>query len=332
MNARRLLGTSERNYYHIMSRVIEQRFIFGTEEKQFFWSLMRRLEKFMGIRILTYCIMSNHFHILLEVTSNKDLDDKEILHRIDNFYQKEQALEIRKEYENCIEYEKKSGCDILIKDWRSQYLNRMGNLSNFGKELKERFSRWYNTRVDRRGPLWIERFKSVLIEDSESALSTMSAYIDLNPVRAGIVTDPKDYSYCGYAEALNGGTSARLGICALAQVIRRDEKEPEWKNAISVYRCHLYNSVNGKRIDPDYVKKVYKSGEKLSKQDLLSCRVRYFSDGLALGSKTFIDTIFTKHCRHFWKKRSEGARQMKQTDGSFFTLKDLRNEPIRAPG
>jgi len=332
MNTRRLLGRGERNYYHIMSRVIEQRFIFGNEEKQFFLSLMRRLEKFMGVRILTYCIMSNHFHILLEVTSNKDLDDKEILLRIDEFYRKEQALEIRKEYKKCIEYEKESGYDILIKDWRARYLNRMGNLSNFGKELKERFSRWYNARVDRRGPLWIERFKSVLIEDSESALSTMSAYIDLNPVRAGIVKDPKDYLYCGYAEAIGGGTSARSGICALAQIVRQDKKEPAWKDAASLYRCHLYTAADGKGIDSDQVKEVYKSGGKLSKKDLLSCRVRYFSDGLAFGSKAFINTIFDESCTQFWKKRTEGARQMKKTDDSFFTLKDLRNEPIRAPG
>jgi hypothetical protein len=58
----------------------------------------------------------------------------------------------------------------------------------------------------------MERFKSVLVEDGE-ALRTMAAYIDLNPVRAGMVKDPKDYRWCGYGEAMGGGTAARLELC-----------------------------------------------------------------------------------------------------------------------
>ena len=85
------------------------------------------------------------------------------------------------------------------------YLRRMCNLPVFVKELKERFSRWYNKHRSRRGTLWMERFKSVLVEDGE-ALRTMAAYIDLNPLRAGMVKDPKDYRWCGYGEAMGGGT------------------------------------------------------------------------------------------------------------------------------
>ena len=72
------------------------------------------------------------------------------------------------------------------------YLRRFCNLPVFVKELKERFSRWYNKHHNRRGTLWMERFKSVLVEDGE-ALRTMAAYTDLNPLRAGMVKDPKDY-------------------------------------------------------------------------------------------------------------------------------------------
>jgi len=61
---------------------------------------------------------------------------------------------------------------------------RMGDLSRYVKEVKERFTRWYNKRHGRRGTLWMDRFKSVLVEDGE-ALRTMAQYIDLNPVRAG---------------------------------------------------------------------------------------------------------------------------------------------------
>ena len=48
-------------YYHCMSRVIEQRFIMGEREREYFVNLMRKLAEFSGLRILTYCVMSNHF-------------------------------------------------------------------------------------------------------------------------------------------------------------------------------------------------------------------------------------------------------------------------------
>jgi hypothetical protein len=60
--------------------------------------------------------------------------------------------------------------------------------------------------------LWADRFKSVLLEGGE-ALAAVAAYIELNPVRAGLCTDPKDYRYCVFAEALAKGSSlARQGI------------------------------------------------------------------------------------------------------------------------
>ena len=54
---------------------------------------------------------------------------------------------------------------------------------------------WFNKRENRKGTLWEERFTSVL-EGELATLSVMSAYIHLNPVRAGLVQDPKDYRWC----------------------------------------------------------------------------------------------------------------------------------------
>ena len=70
------------------------------------------------------------------------------------------------------------------------------------KTVKQRFSIWFSKSHQRYGTLWADRFKSVLVEGSGNPLQTMAAYIDLNPVRAGIVDDPKDYRFCGYAEAV----------------------------------------------------------------------------------------------------------------------------------
>ena len=59
-------------------------------------------------------------------------------------------------------------------------------------------------RHGRKGTLWEDRFRSVLVEGAGLALATMAAYIDLNPVRAGMVEDPKDYRWSGYGAAMAG--------------------------------------------------------------------------------------------------------------------------------
>ena len=61
-----------RSFYHCVSRVVDRRFIFqtaghGFPEAERFVLLMRRLEAFSGVRVLTYTLMSNHFHLLCEV-------------------------------------------------------------------------------------------------------------------------------------------------------------------------------------------------------------------------------------------------------------------------
>ena len=59
------------------------------------------------------------------------------------------------------------------------------DLSSFFKELKGQFAQWYNRRHERYGVLWAERFKSVLLEGGQ-AVAAVGAYIELNPVRAGL--------------------------------------------------------------------------------------------------------------------------------------------------
>ena len=91
----------------------------------------------------------------------------------------------------------------------------MGDVSIFMKELKHGFSIWYNRTHGRFGTLWAERFRSVLVEGRPLALQTVAACIDLNPVRANLCQDPKDYRFCGYAEGCDYERSFRRKLLAL---------------------------------------------------------------------------------------------------------------------
>jgi REP element-mobilizing transposase RayT len=53
--------------YHCIARVVDRRFAFSPDDKEQFRIYMRMMENFSGCRVLAYCMMCNHFHILLEV-------------------------------------------------------------------------------------------------------------------------------------------------------------------------------------------------------------------------------------------------------------------------
>jgi REP element-mobilizing transposase RayT len=294
---------------------------------------MRKLEAFTGIRVLTYCVMSNHWHMLLEVPTREELSKQEIFQRIEGFYSKQQAKEIRQEFDRAHEYAAESGNTEWEEEVLDKYRSRMCDLSVFVKELKERFSKWYNRKHRRRGTLWEERFKSVLVEDSDHAISTMAAYIDLNPVRAGIVEDPKDYRCCGYSEAIAGGKEARCGIF---KIQRTDSEKMSWKKVVAQYRTHLFckgeRTEKMKGISAEKVRQVLDEDGELSVGELLHCRVRYFSDGVALGSRRFVEEVFEQNRNIFGQRRRNGARKMHGGDwNGLFSLRNLSNA-VAAPG
>ena len=70
--------------YHCISRVVDRRMVFGDDEREKFRTFMRMQEKFSGCRVLSYCVMSNHFHVLLEVPPMPEggIPDYELLMRL----------------------------------------------------------------------------------------------------------------------------------------------------------------------------------------------------------------------------------------------------------
>ena len=66
------------------------------------------------------------------------------------------------------------------------------------QSLGRRYVQYFNYTYDRTGTLWEGRYKATLI-DSDRYLLTCMRYIELNPVRAGMVDHPRDYPWCSYA-------------------------------------------------------------------------------------------------------------------------------------
>src|SRR5580692_12226722 len=316
------------SFYHCISRVAEGRFIFGSSaehcsEAEQFLSLMRRLEAFSGVRVLTYVLMANHFHLLCKVPEPKLLSQSEVLERIEAGYGPERVRALQEQFARYAEW---PGGIEQINCLLEPYRRRMNDISIFIKELKGRFAQWFNRRHRRYGALWAERFKSVLLEGGE-ALAALSAYIDLNPVRAGLCADPKDYRYCGYAEALATDSSvARQGI----RTILDQPETISWNEVSRQYRKHLFlkGSANSKRPAFDLATAqhvVEQQNGELSLQERLRCRIRYFTDGVILGSQCFVESHFERLKQKLGYRRRQGATSLKALGSpSLWVFRDPR--------
>jgi len=285
-------------YYHCMSRIIERRMILGDKERDRLLDLMHSLADFGGLNILAYCFMSNHFHILLHVPERKELSDEELIARLRHIYPCWQVTLIVGQLQD----HRRRGDSAAAEALKAGFTYRMYDVSEFFKAFKQQFTQYYNRRQDRSGPLWEQRFKSILVERSENALITMAAYIDLNPVRAGLVQDPKDYRFSSYAAAMGGARRARKALQFLWQAALGGPRV-SWGRARDRYRQHLYIQGREKGLNPEgrairkgfspeQVQAVLDAKGQLPISELLRCRVRYFSDGLALGSEAFVERIF----------------------------------------
>jgi len=71
---------------HLINRTVNREFLFGDVEKEYFVELMRRVEAFTGCTVLTFVIMSNHYHILLAENAMPKIDDDALLARMEALY------------------------------------------------------------------------------------------------------------------------------------------------------------------------------------------------------------------------------------------------------
>jgi REP element-mobilizing transposase RayT len=366
--------------YHCISRVVGRDFLLEVDEREHFRMLMRMCEKFTGCRVLSYCLMSNHFHVLLEVPPMPEggISDQELFQRLGVFYSEAQVADVVREMEEAASVRTRGEFELppvnpqrrkplspaeeleLVRhqaerrreEIRSRYTRRMHDLSGFMKSLLERFTKWFNRKHSRSGHLWEDRFKSVIVESGVAA-RTMAAYIDLNPVRAGMVKDPADYRWSSYGEAVGGGKKgngkkAREGLVRAYfcdQGVGFDAGK--WQEVSRLYRRLMGLALGKKPGRAEFSQSAKGLGqttkntaellesednetvlEDLGMAKMLRCRIRYFTDGAVIGSKEFVNEAFASARDRFGPKRKDGARKMKgdtaPAKGALWSLRDLR--------
>jgi REP element-mobilizing transposase RayT len=344
--------------YHCVTRVVERRLAFGQAEKEKLRTFMRMYENFSGCRVLAYCLMCNHVHLLLEVPPMVEggLSDEALLKRLDAIYSEALVAEVAKELAEARKKVRDGLADeSLVLRIHERFTYRMHDLGEFMKALLQRFTRWFNVKHERTGTLWESRFKSVLVEEGVAA-RTMAAYIDLNPVRAGMVVNPADYRWSSYGEAMGGGPKgngkkARAGLVRALMAHKGWVADADlWAGRVSKeYRMILLEDGEEKlkemvneagELEVKVVRKGMKRANVATELDalqtsrdvalgrMLRCRVRYFTDGAVIGSRGFVDEIFTKCRDRFGNQRKDGARKLRGSGSAaadrLWSARDLR--------
>lgn len=194
-------------FYHVTSRITGKQFLLKDPEvKKLMLSALERSAKFSGVEIGSFCLMDDHFHILLHIPSFDagTLPDSELLDRIEILAGKNRADILHDRWEHLVS----NGDTPLAEAEKQRWRRRMYDLSEFVKTFKEEFRRAYQREHDYSGRLWGDRFFSTLIEDSEH-LKNCAAYIEMNPVRAKMVQKATDYSWNSSGLALRGDEFAK---------------------------------------------------------------------------------------------------------------------------
>ena len=335
MRTRRTKVSGVAAVYHCMTRTVNGEMLFKDREKEALRKMLWQVADFSGVEILTYCIMSNHFHVLVRVPEPDKISDAELMRRYKVLYPKPTKYQTAST--KIMEAKLQKGGDEA-EAIRHKLLARMSDVSQFMKTVKQRFSVWFNRNHRRYGTLWADRFKSILVEGKGNPLQIMAAYIDLNPVRAGIVEDPKEYRFCGYAEAVAGENRSKLGLAFIwadsLKLKNMKDGSHSFDDALAAHRQLIFGkgaspwTHKGKLIDYETAMKVLnKEKGQLSKTVLLRCRVRYFTDGAILGSAEFVRGFTGAWQRERDRKYPPKVNEMRGTDwGDLAVIQGLRRQ------
>ncbi len=299
----RFIRDNQPTIYHIVSRTALQGLPIKDRDNDFLLGLIKKLSAFYFVDVLGFALMGNHFHLVIRMYPESDPMDDEIKERLQKYYGDELNV-----------------TGVLISDYRK----RLTNLGAYVKDIKQGFTRYFNKKYGRRGFFWGDRFKSMIVQDGLSLVNLL-AYVDLNPIRAGIVKKPENYRWCslGY-HTQTGNKDGLLSIdFGMKEWNEFNPKEIVRKYRQFVYETGAVDAGKGKVMDKKIVEKARKKGYKISRVDRFRYRCRYFTDSGIIGGKDFVQEVFdqVKHLLGSKDERKftpvggvEGVFSMKRLD------------------
>jgi len=205
-----LISLADTPYYHITSRCVRRAFLCGVDHysgqsyehrRQWVVDRIRLLSSLFAIDICAYAIMSNHYHLVLKACPEQldALSDDDIIERWCALFKGPLLIQHYRSGQDLKPYEQAAITDI-VNVWRS----KLASISWFMRCLNQPIARQANLEDQCTGKFWESRFTSQALKSEEALLSCM-AYVDLNPVRAGMAETPEQSEYTSIQERLQPG-------------------------------------------------------------------------------------------------------------------------------
>lgn len=285
MRKRRIRRDHQGSYYHLIARTggTASELPFGDREKQRLIDLIHELSRFYTVEVLSYVVMSNHVHLVVYAYSEVP-EPPEAVRRFARRYPDRVPPRV-----GTPEFERLQ--------------RRQRNISELMKDLQMRFTCWFNkTRPEeRRGGLWGDRFKSVLLQGKGcSAVWSCIKYVELNPVRARIADSPGDYRFSSWGHYRRSGRHPfETHFMAHSRMVLGElfHSAPEdW-----IYRelgADMARIVAGERASssPEVIAEVFdaaRSGRAPAHWVTGTRRVRFWTDGGAIGGPAFVQECYS---------------------------------------
>jgi REP element-mobilizing transposase RayT len=191
-----LISLSDTPYYHVIGRCVRRAWLCGydtyagkdySHRKYWVMQRLRFLAEIFAIDLCAYAIMSNHYHLVVRVDREQGarLSNEEVVLRWTRLFRAPPL--IRSWLDGDATTAERAIAEQLIERWRK----RLIDISWYMRTLNEYLARRANAEDECTGRFWEGRFKSQALLD-EAGLLTAMAYVDLNPVRAGIATTPEE--------------------------------------------------------------------------------------------------------------------------------------------
>ncbi len=301
----RFIRNDRQTVYHVISRTALPGLPIKDTDKDYLLGLIKRLSRLYFVDVLGFAVMGNHFHLVARMHPEDEISTSDIIKRWQKYYGDEAQMPT----DRMVEVKK-----------------RLCSLGAYVKDIKQNFTRYYNKKHRRKGFFWGGRFKSMIVQEG-STLVNLLAYVDLNPIRAGIVKKPENYrwSSLGY-HTQTGNKDGLLDIdFGLKEWNELDPREIVRKYRQFVYETGAVDAGKGKTIEKKVVEKARKKGYKISRVERFRYRCRYFTDSGVIGGKDFVQEVFdqVKHLLGSKDERKftpvggvEGLYSMKRLGGS----------------
>ena len=298
------------SWYHLHSRVAGHRgdypLLTGMARRR----LIDTIEHFSRVyfcEVGAFSVMGNHYHLVVRFEAEREVSREELRARARIMYPNKASQE---------------SIDAWSEEEWEHYRARLFDVSEYMRNIQAAFARWYNRSFDRRGRFWADRFKSVVLGDQRAVLDCV-LYVELNPVRGGLVERPEEWQ----------GSSVYLReigkdgwLVPLTELIGRAGR----RRAMVEFRELLYHrgAVPTKEGQAAISREVLEreASRGFESRGAYLRRLGYFVDGLAVGTEEFIRgqlAVMRQEGRYIRRKHP-----IPQLGGIHLSLREQRSTAI----